>query len=264
MSEDIIPEREDLPNKPLVEAIFELQWALQANDNVQRDPGFRILLGRMYDKVHSEYPELEDLPQTLVPEDVIPRIVRHRFRVRKNGWPLVQVGPGILSVNDTEGYTWDDFKPRLIKAITALYESYPTDIHKLTVTQVMFRYIDAIPYNGSVPILQFLRESMHTDIHVDPRLFDEEALADSPIGLQLSLAYALPDLPGDVIISLSLGARNGKPCIIWDTQVRAQGDNVPKGLKAYEPWLEAAHTVSGKWFRTLSRGKLYDSFRGKK
>jgi uncharacterized protein (TIGR04255 family) len=264
MSEDIIPEREDLPNKPLVEAIFELQWELLTNDDVQRDPGFRILLGRMYDKVRSEYPELEDLPQTIVPEDITPRIVRHRFRVKKNGWPLVQIGPGILSVNDTEGYTWEGFKPRLIEAITALFGSYPTDIHKLNVTQVTFRYLDAIPYDGSVPVLQFLRELMHTNIQVDPLLFEEKALADSPIGLQLSLAYALPDLRGDVAISLSLGARDGKPSIIWGTQVRAQGNNVPKSPKEYGPWLEAAHTVLGNWFRTLARGKLYESFRGKK
>jgi uncharacterized protein (TIGR04255 family) len=88
MSEDIIPEREDLPNKPLVEAILELQWELQANptnNNLQRDPGFRILLGRMYDKVRTKYPELEDLPQTLIPEEVTPRIVRHRFRETKGG-----------------------------------------------------------------------------------------------------------------------------------------------------------------------------------
>ena len=146
MSEELIPEREDLPNKPLVEAIFEMQWAFSsAEGQSEVDPGFRILLGRLYDRVRSEYPFLENLPQAQFPEEMTGRLVRHRFRTTKDGWPLVQVGPGVLSVNETQEYSWDRFRPRLTRAISALFESYPTDIHQLRVTQVLLRYLDAVP-----------------------------------------------------------------------------------------------------------------------
>ena len=76
MSEELIPEREDLPNKPLVEAIFEVQWALSSVEGqAEVDPGFRILLGRLYDRVRSEYPFLENL-QT---RSVIPIFERSVF-----------------------------------------------------------------------------------------------------------------------------------------------------------------------------------------
>ena len=51
-----IPERHPLENKPLVEAIFELRWALEAQQpGIALDPGFRIFLGRYYDRVRAEY-----------------------------------------------------------------------------------------------------------------------------------------------------------------------------------------------------------------
>lgn len=263
MAEDLIPERENLENKPLVEAIFELQWALQSSGSNEVDPGFRILLGRLYDRIRQEYPTLEDLPQALIPEELTGRLVRHRFRVSKEGWPLLQVGPGVLSVNETEGYAWEGFKPRLIQAVKALFDSYPTDIHPLQITQALLRYLDAIPFDGEKPLLQFLRESLHTTVELDPRLFREPQDAASPNGLNLSLVFRLPDLPGAVATTFNLGKRNEKPSIIWDTQILARGDDVPKMPEDYELWLEKAHAVAGQWFRTLSRGSLYESFRSK-
>jgi len=264
MSEDPIPEREDLPNKPLVEAIFELQWALSSGqEQGDIDPGFRILLGRLYDRVRGDYPFLENLPQAQFPEELTGRLVRHRFRVAKDSWPLVQVGPGVLSVNETQEYAWSDFCPRLIQAVKALLESYPTDIHQLKITQVALRYLDAIPFEEETPLLQFLKEYLHTTIEIDRRLFQDFQTANSPTGLSLNLVYKLPDLPGAIATSFAVGMRANQPSIIWDTQVLARGDDAPQTAEEYESWLIRAHDISGRWFRTLSRGKLYESFRSK-
>ena len=261
MTDDPIPERQDLPNKPLVEAIFELQWNLVSRDSNEVDPGFRILLGRLYDRVRESYPVLEDLPQALFSEELTGRLVRHRFRAAKEDWPLLQVGPGVLSVNETEGYTWDGFQPRLIQAVKALFDSYPTDIHPLNVTQVLLRYINAIPFDGKTLLLQFLRECLHTTVELDHRLFQDLQSADSPTRLNLSLLFELSELPGAVAISFALGMRNDKPSVIWDTQVLARGDDLPKSPEDYDYWLTKAHDIAGQWFRTLSRGQLYESFR---
>ena len=264
MPEDSIPEREDLSKKPLVEAIFELNWALQPGQGSDVDPGFKILFGRFYDQVRGEYQDLENLPQAQLPEELTGRLVRHRFRSAKDKWPLIQIGPGVLSVNDTDGYTWDDFRPRLNKAVRALHASYPSEIQPLTITQVLLRYIDAIPYDGKTPVLSFLKESLHTTIEMDQRLFEDSQSANSPFGLNLSLLFRLPELPGVVSVTFALGLREEKPSIIWDTQILAKGDDIPKTLDEYDTWIGKAHTISGKWFRTLSRGKLYDSFKGDK
>src|SRR5437773_12485491 len=109
-----IPNPHPLPKKPLVEAIFELRWVLQQpSEGEAIDPGFPIFLGRFYDKVSSDFPESENQPAALMPEMMTPYVVRNRFRKTTGGWPLVQIGTGIFSVNDTEGYDWSTFVPML-------------------------------------------------------------------------------------------------------------------------------------------------------
>ncbi len=58
-----------LKNKPLVEAIFELRWELQEhNQGLKTDPHYRIIVGRIYDKVSNEYPFHEQLPAASIPD----------------------------------------------------------------------------------------------------------------------------------------------------------------------------------------------------
>ena len=61
-----------LPNKPLAEAIFEFRWALdeKRGQGIAVDPGFRLLLGRYYDRVKGHYPHVVDLPTAQIPEDL--------------------------------------------------------------------------------------------------------------------------------------------------------------------------------------------------
>ena len=118
MVTDIVPESHDLPNKPLVEALFELRWKPD-EDASRGQTAFRLFFGRYYDKIREGYPEIEDLPASQVPEALTPNIVRHRFRARPNQWPLTQIGPGILTVNETEKYKWDSFRERIEGALAA-------------------------------------------------------------------------------------------------------------------------------------------------
>lgn len=70
-----------LKNKPLVEAIFELQWELEARgEGFEVDPHIKLLIGRMYDRLEDEYPFPEPLPLATMPDEIAPHIVRHRFR----------------------------------------------------------------------------------------------------------------------------------------------------------------------------------------
>src|SRR3989338_2714408 len=98
-----------LSNKPLVEAILEIRWALQGFPNIQTDPHYKILLGRLFDRISSVYQKHQPLPAASIPDEMAGYIVQHQLRIRENDWPLVQVGPGIITLNETAAYTWDDF-----------------------------------------------------------------------------------------------------------------------------------------------------------
>lgn len=111
--------RKDLKNKPLVEAILEIRWHLVQLTSVQGpaqmilpagDPHYRLLLARLFDRLQKDYPVHEQLPTATLPDDMLPQIVQHCFRAANDDWPLVQVGPGVFTVNDTHRYTWTDFQ----------------------------------------------------------------------------------------------------------------------------------------------------------
>ena len=115
-----------LKNKPLVETILEVKWDLESRaSGVQRDPHFKLLLGRFYDRLSDEYPEHEQLASAMIPDEMSAYIVSHQFRQAPSDWPLVQLGPGIMTLNETHKYTWDDFRSRALTVIERLLEAHP-------------------------------------------------------------------------------------------------------------------------------------------
>ncbi|WP_367363325.1 TIGR04255 family protein [Mesotoga sp.] len=52
-------------------------------------------------------------------------------RKEQESWPLVQLGPGIITLNATEDYSWDDFSYRIDRLIENFFESYPDPKHQL-------------------------------------------------------------------------------------------------------------------------------------
>jgi len=174
--------------------------------------------------------------------------------------------PRHLNSERDEGYLWESFRPRLIDAIKALYHAYPTEIAKLKPIQVTLKYVDAVafePAESQVPLLRFLRESLHVGVEVEPLLFTRSEEAQSPNGLSLTLTYGLDKPRGAVILRIGNGTRSGSTAAIWETTVISKGADVPNEVERFGTWLNDAHEVSDRWFFTLVRGKLLESFETK-
>ena len=152
-------ERKILKNKPLVEAIFEIRWELQEPaPGMKIDPHYKILIGRIYDRVKDEYPFHEPLPTSTMPDEIAGYVVQHRFRTDKDKWPLIQIGPGIITLNDTEGYVWEDFEKRIHKVLDVLFEAYPEVNNNLRINWLLLRYIDSVDFDYEENnIFSFLR-----------------------------------------------------------------------------------------------------------
>ena len=112
-----------LKHAPLVEAIFEARWAPPAGTTV--DSNYKLFVGRFFDRLLKKYPEPEDLPTASMPEAFVYGQVQQRFRAEKGGWPVVQVGPGVVTVNDTTRYSWENFQPRCSEVVDTVFEAYP-------------------------------------------------------------------------------------------------------------------------------------------
>lgn len=253
--------RKDLKNKPLIEAILELKWVLgeKAGTEFQFDSNYRLLLGRFFEKVKGEYPAHKALPTASVPDEMVARMAQHRFQVKPDSWPLIQLGPGLLTVNETSGYTWNDFSKRCEKAVAYLLDAYPVDSGP-KVDELTLWYIDAVEYDyAKENLFKFLEEKMKINIHLPDCLFSGMTIGNSPASFNWEVAYPLKNPNGQIKLRFHTGVKQGVPALIWETLVVSKGTDLPQ-LKNFGAWLASAHEVTDDWFFKLIEGDLERRF----
>jgi uncharacterized protein (TIGR04255 family) len=254
--------RKILKNKPLVEAIFELRWNLQEPaPGMKIDPHYKLLIGRLYDKLNDEYPFHEQLPAATMPDEIAGYIVQHRFRKDADKWPLVQIGPGIITVNDTEGYIWEDFEKRIIQAVNILLEVYPESKSNLKVNRLILRYIDAIAFDFERDnIFTFLKEQVKTEISLYQKLFEDTRVGKSPLSLDLRFSFASTEPKGAIHLRFVRGKRKETDALIWEIMVESVSEDVPKVQNEIADWVKEAHNLTDDWFSKLIEGELSRRF----
>lgn len=254
--------RRILKNKPLAEAIFELRWDLEERTpGMKIDPHYKLLIGRLYDKVSGQYPFHERLPAASIPDDMAGYIVQHRFRKGEAEWPLVQVGPGIITVNDTEGYTWKDFEKRIVEAVDVLFEVYPESKDTLKVNRVLLRYIDAVAFDyESDDVFAFLGEQMKTKIGLCEKLFEGTRVERVPSSLDLRFSFESAEPKGAIYLRFGRGRARESDALVWETMVQSASEDAPKVPDEIADWATKAHNLTDDWFFKLIEGELQRRF----
>ena len=255
-----------LSNAPLVEAILEIRWRLQTNPAVPDmavDPKYKLLVGRLYDRLRQEYPVHEPLPTSVMPDEMLNYLVQHRFRKSANGWPLVQVGPGIATLNDTEAYTWDDFSARGRQLLQTLADVYPDATWPLTVTGLQLRYIDAIVFDFATDnIFDFIANNLKLTINFAPQLFAGAPIQPLPAAFDFGFNFPITAPDGICRVRLARGNKSGKDALIWETVVVSEGDDLLKaGSADFDGWLQEAHGIVHDLFFKMISGSLEEKLR---
>lgn len=252
-----------LKKKPLVEAILEIRWELKPlPGGAAEDPHYKLLLARFFDKVHDQYPEYEQLRTASFPDQLLPHQIQYRFRVSNAAWPLLQLGPGILALNSTDDYTWDDFRPRAIAAKNWLYEAYPKPAD-LKISQLVLRYIDAVAFDYSkASVFDFLKTKMGVHIALPPGLFDGHSVSPNPPHFSWESSFITSAPAGNLLLRFATGQRDKRPSLVWETTFDSKDQAVPNMNSDFEQWLDGAHQLANDCFFKLIAGELERSFSG--
>lgn len=261
-------ERVILTNKPLVEAIFEIKWKLkETSPHIFIDENFNLLTGILYDKISNEYPFPVNLVPDFIPLESSPYAIRTQFRKQKEQWPLVQLGPGILTVNDTESYVWEDFQERIIYILKCLFESFSKLSKEIQIESLILRYIDAFDFDyNSYDVYEFLQEQLKLHINLTPKLFAPNLIDSHPNDLNIDLTYKSKNPPGKVTLKFSTGHRKNlqgqmKPAVIWNTVFQSEENMSNLKEEGIIEWVNGAHTVTDHIFFTIIEGKLLEKLR---
>ena len=249
-----------LKKPPILEALFELKWKLQEK-LFGTDPHYKILIGSMYDKLKDEYPFHEQLPASSMPDELVGYVIQHRFRKGQNRWPLVQLGPGIIVLNDTQKYSWRDFSDRISKILKVLYASYPDAHANLNFNSSLLRYINKIPFNyDEENIFQFVKERLKVTVVVVDKLFDDTGVDNSPSGINIGFTFRSNKPPGSIRLQFNRGKIKDSDALIWETQVQSLDKETPKDIDTALDWADKAHILSEDWFFKLVEGELLSGF----
>jgi uncharacterized protein (TIGR04255 family) len=254
----------ELKHKPLVEAILEVRWKLQGQPSgPQIDPHYKLLLGRLFDRFLHDYPEHEQLPTASIPDEMAGHVVQHRFRVAQNSWPLVQVGPGIFSVNSTADYTWPDFRARALTAIGKLFDAHPKS-GEFKITNLILRYIDAVDFDSKIEnVFSYLNHNLKVNVSLPDSLFGNiGGVEKRPTNFTWQGSFESVTPKGLISIRFATGSKELTPALVWETMVESAGVDLPAMPDSFEDWFDAAHTLSDDWFFKMIEGELERRFSG--
>jgi uncharacterized protein (TIGR04255 family) len=257
-------EETEVPKRPLVEAIFELRWELpETATGLRIDPNYGIIIGKLYSALEDEYGYYEQLPAANVPSEVARNVIQHRFRIAKNKWPLVQIGPGILTVNDTENYDPRDFEDRVLNAFKTLQDVYQSKDTSLNVSNLSLRYIDSIKFDFErEDLFEYLKDKLHTGVDVSPRLFEDSNISSSPVQFDWRVSFKATKPTSTCGLRIWTAKRdNDENALVWETIVQSEKDQIAKDPFELHIWFAQAHTVTHNWFCKLTEGELYESFK---
>ena len=258
----MLNKRVKLNNKPLVEAIFEIRWQLTKTDFGFVDPHYKILVGRMYDKLAKEYPFHESLPSSNFPDGMVDYVPQHRFRKGSGEWPLIQIGPGILTVNDTENYIWEDFEKRVLEAISVLIELYPDANKNININRILLQYIDAIEFDfENDNILEFLKKQLKININLHDGLFLDNNINNFPVDFDLRFSYKTNKPNGLINIRFRKGKKKNTKALIWETVMNSNSLDSKNIKKSISDWIQDSHRLADDWFFKLIEGELLERFK---
>ncbi|MBK6753983.1 MAG: TIGR04255 family protein [Flavobacteriales bacterium] len=244
-----------LSNAPLQEVIFEARWALDTDQATgqEYDQKYSLAAGALKAHVQERFPHVDQrLPFHPLTQHLFARQAVLQFRKEPGASPLLQLGPGVFTVNDTDkNYDWQEsYQPTLIYGLEMLEKAYDGT---LPYEQVALRYIDSVKVKdyGFTDWASFISKHLRFGF---ANQFDH-GMVPKDVSFQ-----QLFDLPDDDQLHLQIGSgtdRDGDDRLIWQTTVQRKGSFDRAGLLA---WGNTAHDLSSKLFKDFCQPDFHASF----
>jgi uncharacterized protein (TIGR04255 family) len=263
-----------LKTNPLSEAWLTIQWELeplQPDTPFSRDPNFPYALGHFYDSVKDEFGYRQEREEGKIPIELIAHRPRYQFRSDENGWPLLQLGPGVATVNYTEPYTWAEFKETALYLRDKLVKAY--EEQNLESKLISLRYRNAVPcaYSSS-NLLEFLSSHLNTRIQMPDYIPGNASIAPRPSTINFNITYDIIEPKSIGILRITTGTKKVEDQdthqisdvehMIFELEIQSGGDDSPTltDESDFAVWLDSAHRVVHDWFFSLIEGPLRNMY----
>ncbi len=236
-------------NPPIIEALFELRWKVREEGEppiMLIDKKFKFFPGRFYEYIKNDYPEVEVLQNSRIPDDVDEFLPRFRFRKKPNSYPLIQIGPGIITINFDKNFTQERFFNTCLEVLKILFEVL-TDIE---LKEVILHYIDGFIFDYERNnAFHYLEENLSTYFKFNEDLFENTKINSIPIKFHLEANFHVEEPPGYFMCQFRSGKKRieKEKILLMDTIFRSFGEDLPK-KEELDNWLYNADELIHNWF----------------
>jgi uncharacterized protein (TIGR04255 family) len=244
-----------LPNAPLEEVIFEVRWTLQlAEDTTQMyDAGFELASGRLSTIVEKELPVYKRIVPSEFPEQLLFYKAVHQYWKAEQTWPVIQLGPGIFTVNCTEDwYDWgNNYFPFLQQAVRWLIQAYK---QPLQFAFASLRYIDVMKVSDYGDLQNGWQDFIGR--HFNMSYQNSFNTRGQQKQININQVFELED-GGSLQVQLSDGLRNNEPALVWQTAVLKKQSFTSDQLIQ---WADDSHAITHQLFEEMLKPETYASF----
>jgi uncharacterized protein (TIGR04255 family) len=262
-----VPDSEDFrfANPPLIEVIFEIHWALTpvsfAPPGGGIDPHYSVYAREIGSRLEtSGFAVRQELAPSGMPVEFLGHNAMVRYRRQADSWPVIQIGPGVMTVNMVPPYEgWASFSGIAANAIAMLFDCYPMPREYLNIQMMQLRYIDAFGkthgFDGDPN--RFIRDRTNAKFSLPDTVF-ASAADENKVNLSAVWQVPLRDPAGSVgSVKMATGTANGEHCVIVEFSTV---DN-PTPPRPFEPmeiaaWLDQAHKICRSWFLSFTSPEL--------
>lgn len=219
------------------------------------DPGFQMAQGKLQDLAKERFPLFNRKLPHGFPEQLMQYQVVNQHWTAKETWPVIQLGPGIFTVNDNDvKYDWRDiYFPMIKECLNWVFKVYE---NRIRINNATLRYIDSVKlkdYGFEGRWHEFVTQ------HFNLSFVNDFNTRGKMKGLQFGQAFELND-KSELQIAMNSGKyrRTDDDALIWQTIVSKQDGFKREALLV---WLENAHATTSDLFREMTKPAFYDSFK---
>ena len=239
-----------LPKAPLIEVVFELRWSVKNKSDLMNA---EYLYGDIFAEIKNKFPQRERILPIEIPVELTINKPVYRYRANKSGYPLIQIGPGLLTLNTTANlYEWNVFfndAKELTKTFIKIFK--PGKEKKINLSLL---YLDFFPFDfSSGDVSKFINENLNITIK-------QSFIENVNYPKEIDIAYSFDINQGVLKVSLQKGTYKSQNEGLL-LQSRINGAPIQPETNLITEWLNYSHGICSNLFKELTKGQLYESFK---
>lgn len=246
-------------NAPLVEVLAELHWELEPLEslpNAAIDPFYKQFCEQFLKNCEIDPSDVTRLVSADAREELFPDQPHLRLQPDSSDQRLVQIGPGVMTINIIPPYNgWNEFRKFIERTMDVFYKSYPAMDDTFRPIQTHLQYIDVFDEkHGFDNYARFVESHLGVPRPVQSDFVDEYAENPDDILFFVDSRFAI-NSPADSHVRTRVAPGKSLRSAVAIAEFHCEREEWPghQPKEVLLAWYDEAHEILSAFFdKTIS------------